>query len=614
VTLQANIGSYLGVPILLQDGTMFGTLCALDSEPYSFRQYELEAVQLLAQFLAHALDLEAVAATHRLKSAALEATANAVAITERDGRLLWVNQAYTHLTGYTLEAARTANVSLLGTAEPSRTIQEVVSESGHYEGEQLNRRQDGTPYFETVTITPVKDATGDVGHYISIQQDVTIRKQYEEGLYYLAHFDTLTHLPNRTLFHEKLVEALRAAEATEEAVAVLLLDLDRFKNINDTLGHNMGDQLLVAAATRLQDQLELEDVVARASGDEFTLLVRGFDEVARVAETAERMRAVLSEPYHIEGYELYSTPSIGIALYPQDGQDADTLLKLADTAMYAAKAGGRNSVVFYQVNMTDSGRLDLETHLHHALEKGEFELHYQPKIELTSGRVLGMEALLRWRNPELGWVPPDVFIPVAEDSGLIGPIGDWVLRTACEQNRAWQDAGHDGLCVAVNVSVSQFQYTNLVDRVSAILTDTGLAPATLELEITESLIIQDTEQVIRVLHDLKTLGVQISIDDFGTGYSSLRYLKMLPVDTLKIDRSFVKDITGPCDDECAIAKAVISLGHSLRLHVIAEGVETEAQMEFLRHEQCDAVQGYWYSRPLPAEAFTEWLEARLVKS
>jgi len=609
VTREANIGSYLGVPILLGDGTMFGTLCALDSRPYQFTEREVEVVRKLSVFLAHALDLEGTAASFFLKSTALDSTASAVAISQIDGELLWINQAFTELTGYTLTEARERRISMIGDVEPlekRRAICQHVSSGEFWQGEVINARKDGSLYHEEVTITPVTGDEGRVEHFIAIKQDISVRKHTEARLQFLAHYDTLTSLPNRVLFRQHLIDEIYLAAREKRELAVLFLDLDRFKNINETLGHNIGDLLLIEVAARIQDCLGDEDKVARISGDEFMILLTGACDPRSVSELTQVIRETIIEPIYLEGYELYISPSVGVTLYPADGEDADTLIKQAETAMHAAKDSGRNTHLFYTSEMNKRSRLELENHLRRALERDELVLHYQPQINLATGAVIGVEALLRWQHPELGLVSPDVFIPIAEEIGLIGPIGDWVLRTACSQNMAWQAAGLPRLCMAVNLSVSQFQYFNLVEQVHTVLQDTGLDPLCLELEITESLIIHNTDKVIEVLHELKKLGIQISVDDFGTGYSSLRYLQTLPLDTLKIDRSFVMDIEH-VSDEAAIAKAVIALAHNLGLRVIAEGVETDEQRQFLLQERCDMAQGYFYSRPLPAHELELWL-------
>ncbi|MCX7568680.1 EAL domain-containing protein [Tumebacillus sp. DT12] len=609
ITKSGNIGSYLGVPILLADGTMFGTLCALNSEPYDFTQDEQGIMTHLSKFLSHALDLEQLAANFQLKSMALEATPNAVAIVTIDGDITWVNPAFTELTGY--EARELPTYRMLvpdDNPEDKATFHQIrtaVNNGSPWSGEVLTRRKDGTRYDSELTVTPVLDEAGNVRYFVSIQRDITTRKQTETRLHFLAHYDTLTQLPNRVLFQERLTEAL-SCDDQDALPALLFVNLDRFKNINDTLGHHIGDLLLIEAAKRIKDCAGPRAFVSRISGDEFTVLLPGPFDSLTVEQLAERLIQSIKQPMLVDDYELFISASIGISTATRQ-IDPDTLFQQADLALSHAKESGRNRCRFYTDDMDNSGRIEMENALRKAVDRGELILHYQPKVDLATGKMVGMEALVRWEHPTKGQIPPYVFIPLAEEIGMIGPIGEWVLREACRQNKQWQDQGLPALCVAVNLSVSQFQYGNIVEQVKAALADTGLDAEWLELEITESIIIQDTEKVISTLRDLQMMGIRIAIDDFGTGYSSLSYLKKLPIDSLKIDRSFVKDITGELEEEETIAKAVISLAQSLKLRVVAEGVETEAQLHFLMCQNCDMMQGYYFSRPLPVEEFAQLL-------
>ncbi|WP_051482664.1 bifunctional diguanylate cyclase/phosphodiesterase [Synechocystis sp. PCC 7509] len=436
-----------------------------------------------------------------------------------------------------------------------------------------------------------------------------MQKRVEGIIRHQASHDLLTDLPNRALFNERIFLALANAHGRGEILAVVFLDLDRFKTINDTLGHAVGDQLLQNAASRLKGCLRKVDTLARWGGDEFTLLLPQISCAEDVRKTAQRILDTFSTPFCFGNQELHITTSIGIALAPYDGEDAETLVKNADTAMYCAKQLGKNNYQFYAptMNIKALGQLVLENNLYKALEREEFLLHYQPQVDLNTGEIVGMEALLRWQRPELGLVPPAQFIPLAEESGLIVPIGEWVLRTACTQNRAWQLAGLPPLRIAVNFSARQFQQPNLVKTIAQVLKETGLEPGYLELEITESLVMQNVDFTISVLGELQALGIHVSIDDFGTGYSSLSSLMYFPLDTLKIDQSFIRNLTTN-PKNAAIITSVITLGHGLNLKVIAEGVETLAQLEFLRSVKCDAVQGYLFSRPLSAEAATQFNE------
>jgi diguanylate cyclase (GGDEF)-like protein len=426
----------------------------------------------------------------------------------------------------------------------------------------------------------------------------------------LAHFDALTGLPNRLMFAQSLDHALQRARRNDSLLALLFVDVDRFKNVNDALGHDAGDHLLREVALRMRNALRASDIVARFGGDEFIVVLEDLPEAAYAASVAAKLLDTLAEPMHIEGQEFHVTASIGIATCPQDARDARTLQKNADVAMFRAKAQGRNGFCFYTPH-TDAHtleRLTMETQLKRALERGELTLHYQPKQEIATGLVTGMEALLRWQHPDMGLVAPARFIPLAEESGLIVPIGEWVLRTACEQTAALATSpGGRRLRVAVNLSARQFLDESLVGLVERVLSQTGLAPAELELEITESLIMQNPEHTRGILAALRELGVKLAMDDFGTGYSSLAYLRRFPVDSIKIDRSFINGVPGEADGE-SITQAVIAMAHSLRLRAIAEGVETAQQLEFLRRHGCDEIQGYFFSRPLAYPQLTQILQ------
>ena len=441
------------------------------------------------------------------------------------------------------------------------------------------------------------------------------RRRAEETAQHQAYHDPLTDLPNRVMFNDRLTLALAHASRHRKMLAVLLVDLDRFKTIIDTLGHAMGDRLLRGVAERLHECLENGDTLARQGGDEFVILLPQVNRADKAVKLAQRMLEALKPSFHFGSHELHITTSIGIALYPYDGEDTDTLLKNADTALYRAKEQGRNNYQLYTpaMNARAFERLALENSLRKALERREFLLHYQPQVQLLSGQITGTEALLRWQHPDLGLVYPAEFIPLAEETGLIVSLGEWVMRTACVQNQAWQRAGLPPMTVAVNLSARQFQHHDLVETVQRILKETEMAAQWLELEITESIAMQNADYTIVVLRELKDMGIQISMDDFGTGYSSLSYLKKFPIDTLKIDQSFVRDLNSDPSD-AAIAKAVIVLAHSLKLKVIAEGVETQEQKNFLREHGCDVTQGYLFSNPLPAPLLENLVRTHLQKT
>ncbi|MBI2058161.1 MAG: EAL domain-containing protein [Nitrospirae bacterium] len=454
--------------------------------------------------------------------------------------------------------------------------------------------------FET-RYMPIRNGSGEVTGMLGVASDVTARRQAETELLHVAYHDSLTGLPNRMLFEDRLEVALSQAARSKFMLALLCFDLDRFKNINATLGHSAGDKVLTTVASRLRKQISEGDTLARLGGDEYVLLLPQVPGAQFVAQLSERVLKSLHPPIKFRRQELHITTSIGIALYPSDGKNAQTLLKNADTALHRAKERGRNMYQFYasSMNVAAFERLLLENQLRRALERNEFAVHYQPMVDLSTGRIVGVEALARWEHPDLGLVFPIDFIPVAEQTGLIIPIGEWVLRTACAQVRKWHEAGWRDLRVSVNLSARQFQDVNVSELLSRTLKDTGLPASSLEVEITESTAMHRVQDTIVLLKELKKTGLRIAIDDFGTGYSSLEYLKDFPADALKLDKSFVADLVRDASD-AAIAATVLSLTHNLGMKMVAEGVETKEQFEFLRAKGCELAQGYLFSRPLPA--------------
>ncbi|MBZ0104441.1 MAG: PAS domain S-box protein [Sulfuricella denitrificans] len=552
----------------------------------------------------------------RLWQRALESSVNAITITDATQAnfpYVYVNPAFERITGYSAEEALGKNGRFLQNQDIDQPelehIRRAVREQRDGKALLRNYRKDGSLFWNELYISPVRNDGGKVTHYIGIQNDVTERKQYEEQLAYQSAHDTLTRLPNRNLAQDRLTQGIIFARRTSRQLAMLLIDIDNFKLINDSLGHNIGDQLLKIVAHRIEECVRGGDTVARLGGDDFAVILTDVSQEDDISRVTNKILAAIAEPAVVESHSLTVTCSIGVSLFPRDGEDAATLLKNADAAMYRAKEQGRNSVQYYtaEINSRIFQRLILENNLRVALERDEFAIHYQPQVSLLTGQVTGMEALLRWHHPELGMVSPVNFIPLAEDTGLIIPIGAWVLHTACRQTRAWHEAGLPLLRVAVNISGRQFR-ENIPQLVEKALAESGLPPQYLELEITESVAMQHAESTEQTLSALRDMGVRLSIDDFGTGYSSLSYLKRFPINKLKLDQSFVRDIISDPDD-AAISMAIIALAHGLKLDVIAEGVETESQLDFLRTHGCDAIQGYYFSRPVPAEQMEQLLHA-----
>jgi diguanylate cyclase (GGDEF)-like protein/PAS domain S-box-containing protein len=664
----------------------------------------------------------------KLQSAALEAAANAIVITDSRGTIQWVNHAFTTMTGYSVEEVLGKNPRLLKSGKQPRSyyadLWSTVSSGKVWHGELINTRKDGTTYIEEMTITPLAQNVGQANwtHFIAIKQDITERKRAEKELrltqfsvehasenifwansqghfvyvnkaacdslgysreellslsvpdlnprfrkeedwstfweelkrrgsitfegqntskqgrvfpaevtanylefdgqeysfafvrditdrklaedrvQYLAFYDDLTGLPNRTLLQDRLAKALADARRQKYKIALLFLDLDRFKDINDSLGHSVGDLLLQEVANRLKTWGREQDTVARLAGDEFLIMLTHVKDVSDAAVATERLMDAMTPEFVVQGHSLHVSCSVGISIFPEHGADGETLIKNADAAMYSAKESGRNNFRFFTDDMNAHviERLTLESSLRRALPEKELFLMYQPQMDIATGKIIGLEALLRWQHPSMGLVPPDKFIRIAENCGLIVPIGEWVLRAACSQARKWQDEGLPAMTVAVNVSAVQFRQEGFCELIGRVLHEAGLAPQYLELELTESLLLANADVTLSVLKELKSMGVTLAIDDFGTGYSSFSYLRQFRVSKLKIDRSFIRDVAVKPDD-AAIAAAIISMARSLNLKVIAEGVENEAQMTFLRAHQCDEIQGYYFSKPLTVD-------------
>jgi diguanylate cyclase (GGDEF)-like protein/PAS domain S-box-containing protein len=551
----------------------------------------------------------------RLANRVFESASEGIIITDPDYRIEAVNPAFSRITGYTAEEAvgKFSRMLTGAGAELNRDMLGHLAREGHWQGEMRDRHKNGNWYPAWLSISTVRDAERNITNYVGVFTDNTARKETESRLQFLASHDSLTGMVNRNAFMDCFAAEIHRARIDNRELALLFIDLDRFKTVNDTLGHHAGDQLLVAAAERLRRQFKGKEMAARLGGDEFTVLVEDPAGAGTAIALAERAIHSLSQPFVFDGQEMYITASIGIARFPADGNDAATLLKNADVAMYRAKERGRNNYQFFTSDMNAQSfeRLLLENSLRRALERGEFELHYQPQFATVSGKLAGAEALIRWRHPELGLILPGTFITLAEQNGLIVPIGAWVLREACRQGRAWLDAGWHFGHIAVNLSARQFASDDLLDTIRTALEASGLPPSMLELEITESTIMHNPAEAVMVLDAIRGMGVALSIDDFGTGYSSLSSLKQYPLDSLKIDRGFVQGVPHDADD-AAITEAIIAVAHKMRLQVVAEGVETREQADFLRAAGCDIAQGYLLGRPVPANEFVWALEKSKV--
>jgi len=541
----------------------------------------------------------------RLASAVFDYAAEGIAVLDANFRVTMVNPAFGKVTGFDLADVRGQRPFFISAAIADGTMVDqvwsAIRHTGRWENELWSTRKDGSDYAVWLTISATTDEEGNFNRYVVVFSDITQKKKDEERIRYQATYDTLTGLPNRSLFMDRLSLALHHAERNGHRLGLMFIDLDGFKLINDTLGHDIGDELLKEVAQRLLVCVRQGDTVTRFGGDEFTIIMPELGDLMNVLSIAHRIVDSLKLPFQLKGNETFISASIGITAYPDDARTVQALLKNADAAMYRAKESGKANFQFYTAGLEGeaSARLSIKNGLSKALERQEFQLLYQPKSDVATGRLTGAEALLRWNSAELGQMLPATFIPVLEETGLIDQVGDWVLETACHQHKLWRDAGFGHMRVAVNLSVRQLRQGNLVKTVENLLGRYGLEPSGLELEITESMILKDTEHAVAVLKDLSAMGVHLAVDDFGTGYSSLSYLKRFPQNTIKIDRSFVNGIAEDPDD-LEIIRTIINMGHSLRRRVVAEGVETEAQRQLLRHLRCDEMQGFLLSPPVAA--------------
>lgn len=540
-------------------------------------------------------------------SQAVEQSPNTIVITDIHANIEYVNATFVKTTGYTLDEVIGKNPQFAHSGKtPSSTYEDMWEHLGrgkNWKGEFINQRKDGTEYIELVHIAPVRQSDGVITHYMAIKEDITDRKEAEASIHHLANFDILTGLPNRSKMDDHFKYTLSLSKRNNETFGVMFLDLDHFKDINDSLGHSIGDELLIELTKCIQSSLREEDTVSRMGGDEFVILLPNTD-AQGAAQVAQKLLHAIMKPLYIKHHELRVTASIGIALYPEDGIDMDTLSKNADIAMYRAKHDGRNTYCFSTEEMQKKSarNLALGNALHHALERSELYVVYQPQLSISGTHIIGTESLLRWQHPEFGSVSPAEFIPIAEENGMILPISEWVLRTAIGQAKRWIDDGHSPMIMAVNISAVQFRHPNLPVLITDILQEVGLPPEYLEIELTEGTAMNNPQVAINTMNNLHERGIRMSIDDFGTGYSSLSYLKKFKVYKLKIDQSFVRDISTDPEDK-AIVSAVINMARSLGLQTIAEGVETVEQLDYLRAQGCDEIQGYYYSKPISPEQF-----------
>ncbi len=551
---------------------------------------------------------------------AYEQSHEAILVTDKQNRIVAANGAFCRLTGYLQDELLGRNPDILASSQtPPQThaaIWESLKTRDFWEGEIRDKCKDGTHFTRWLKIAAIRNTDGQIDGYVANFSEVDADKEAADRLAYLAYHDPLTNLPNRLAFESQLAQALRLCARENHQLALMVIDLDNFKNINDTLGHPVGDELLQQVALRLRECVRSSDLVARLGGDEFVVVLPEVETPLTAARVANKVQTNLADSYRVTDHVLYATPSIGISLYPIDGSDPSTLLRNADTAMYHAKSAGRNNHQFYTARMNEAAgeRLQMENELRRAISAispndSEFSLHFQPQVETASGRVVGLEALLRWNNPTFGPVSPLRFIAIAEETGLIQPLGDWVIWETCRLIQNLKRQGIDDIRIAINISAQQLRHDNLLLLIRGAMACYELSPADIELEITESTAMQNPEITLSILDQLAAMGIKLAIDDFGTGYSSLAYLKHLPIHRLKLDRSFVTDIETDQND-AAICTATIALGHSLGLELVAEGVETKAQRDFLASLGCDTLQGYLYSKPLPFAETVAYLKAQ----
>lgn len=589
---------------------IFLALGTLKANVERIKELTAETEQTNKELEAEIAERKKAEAQLKLQAEVFDNTAEAIMITDENNRIVSVNRAYTELTGYTLDEIYGKNPNIHKSEVQDdrfyKTMWESINTHKHWKGEIWNKRKNGELWPCWLTISLLED--DDTKHYIAVSTDISAIKESQKEIEHLAYHDALTNLPKRAVFIDRVNQAIRRSWRKQEMFAVLFLDLDRFKSINDTMGHPLGDKLLIEVARRLEHMMRPEDTIARFGGDEFLILVEGIVRYDRINMLCSRIIEDLAQPFEIEGKEVIVGASIGVSLFPQDGTNATGLIKNADLAMYRAKEAGRHRYEFYTKSLSDTAneRYALEQDLRKAIENNGLELHFQPQISLQAGNVTGAEALARWNHPEKGWISPELFVSIAEESGLIRHLGTWVFAQSCRELKRWHEKGLKHLRMAINVSVKQLSDKHFVTELETVMSNYGLDPGSIELEITESHLMERRHENIAKLERLNALGFLLAIDDFGTGYSSLSQLKKLPVHRLKIDRSFVMDI-GHDEDDRAIVSTILAMGKNLKLNILAEGVENEEQIRYLKEHGCNDVQGYFFSRALDGKSFEKWL-------
>lgn len=614
---EMGIESYFGSPLTTSTGEIIGIISVMDTKPLIIEDILKSVLALFSSKIALELQRQMITAELELAASVFNESLEAIIICNTEATIIRVNPAFTEITGYSSDEAIGRKPTLLKSGEHSKAFYERLWKSimtqGYWKGEITNKRKNGEIFITSQIIKAVKDESGIVQQYISMMSDITSNKKIEQQLQQLAHQDLITQLPNRASFLRLLNEALIKASQSNDRLAVMFIDLDNFKLINDTSGHPVGDELLQHVAKRLKSAIGKNKVVSRFGGDEFTILIPTIESIEESAQVATQILNSLLLPFALLSCEITISASIGIGIYPDDAQDASSLLSCADNAMYSAKESGRASFHFYteQMKINAHQRVVLERELRQALKLGQFVLNYQPQVDIKTGKIVGTEALIRWIHPTKGLIPPNKFIPIAEITGLIVPIGQWVIEEACQQLNRWRAEGFVDLTMAINLSARQFFQKDLLDTIESAIQESAIPASKLEFEITESMMMDNIEGTIDTLHKVKGLGVQLSMDDFGTGFSSLSYLKRFPLNKLKIDKSFIDGLPGDNDD-LAIVQAIIGIAHSLHLTVIAEGVETGEQYNFLKKHHCNEVQGYYFSKPLAAKEASLFLKNQQI--